>query len=1192
MSNKSQISNISLVGDLNLSKNKLEVIPFGESGYLKNDGVIYGNTLSPIYKQKMNVDAEYYTKDGKKVNVTNHSVVVENSAKLTFSTNKLVEEKLSVSDLLSYDSGAYTKVDDTTFYLKQHNQDEEHDFSLSTNHIASVLTARSIYNVGALVLYIDTSNNYKISFWDATGELVSEQLSWTEVNTPLITWYKKADNLYFLSVFSDSGADFQGSVLSYALDVSSTPVFYPITFESNTSQTETVTTTTTYEYKDFLSTRYYEPIFSQSKGGYTNQSVNLTMQQPFSMSLPTDINWSNPCGIKIYLYWTSALEVSSTVGGVTKYVGASYSDILAKDISNLTDVTPEYDFTNITDPNLVAVLPLVYAGQHGNFTVMVGDTWLDRAMDKITMNVNVNGTIQQAFVSTLEHRWKDGAIPELFFMDGNNTDKKACGFLWAKVQYTSAGVQHEERFKVIPQCDFKDSDAWRSGWDYVALFDATDSDPVDTVTRTGIQSQTSATVSSTSLVPLNAFLDGGRLICTDIPANDTNDDTHFAKGLFGFTGAIASAALESGVYKVKYNGDGANTFFLALAQDPNHAYPYSFISRTISLDKNYFRYVLHTKGFGDIEYDENGNVLSEPKETVIMYDSGFNKVIINPGYYTGNGSLSNGSVYQKGNWRILYNNNLVSNISYGTTDKIGTLLCDWNIIDEVLCIDEDFIVIRDTFGNIIKYSTATIANDEIAPYKVINNRFIVVGTTSYYNCYDLKTNQKLHYASDYNNRFLMGIECDNFLKNTTDNDKMFDENTLIDTAIEGSAQNANYEISNNPISSYKLEPEVITKVWMRTNPFMLKSESSMPVDIYFSMNGVTAVYFTSYKNGVFVRDTALDLAYLPTGIMYNPNIFTKIIETYLLDTFAVNSSTATAYPFNKYNGQVFLSYAMLNGLENAENMFCIQTLVYMISEDKIWEVYYDNGNLSNLQPIASIKGLKYLGCLPTAAIFWSPADRTFWSFTGDAILRKVIQANEISAIYGSWYCTSTQHLYVGTNIGLLCINDVNNFLLTDLKRVTGMWFFDDYFVAKNTSYTSGVAETKDWEISFIPEKLQIGGSMTFRVKWLGSIENFKSRIDCLYFRLAKNYSPTLSPVDPFFTIRSETMTDVGTECETKTITDFEFDELTDTAYVRFQPQYQSAVAFSFEVTTNCPIVSMAIGNTSTQEMAQISQINI
>lgn len=1189
MANKSKIITTPLVGDLNLSRNKLDVIAPGESGYLKNDGVIYGNVLSPIFQSNTGYDAEYYDKEGNIYNVGRNSLSKNGTSVMSYQNKKLTEEKLDAKNLLSYDDGDSVRTVDEVLYIN----DADFPFVKTEEgttlwSIAAILTARSIKNVGALIMYIGTDGNYYLSFWNSdSGEKVREQLTWTEVNSPLITWYKKENGLYFISAFSDSGADFKGSTSPYALKIdNNTYTFKPIVFEPKVSQTETVTTSTSYEYKNFLSTKYPDTEIAQQAGPLPNMPFSI-IKQNFSASFPYD--WNNPCNIKIDFYWTSSVIKESYQGGrIFTYHGATYQDILDIDISNIDVSSAETE--NSFNENFFVLLPTLLGSlNQDSMTFKLGT--IMHANDKASYSANVSGLVNvmdgsESVEGDPAHAWKKGQVPSLLVMDGNDNDKRAAGFIWAEISWTSNNQTQSMRVKVIPATNSLDSEAWRSGWDYVKLYKSNLPEEVTTAQRSYLTSSTTSTILDTPLVPLNAFLDGGKLICTALPQN-TSDDSHFEKGLFGFTGAIDSVVEGDVFYTVKYNADGSNTFYLALVEDTSHAYPYSLISATISLDKNHFRYLMRTKGFGEATEEW------QPDETDILFDSGFDKVIINPGHNSNTGTLKSGSVYQRGKFRILYNNNIISNVSYSQNEnEIGTLLCDWDIIDEVLDIHQaasgtvlpDYIVIRDTYGNIIKYSWEN--SPDVMDYKVVLNRFIVVNTTSYYNCYDIKTDQKMHYASDYNNRFLMGVECYDYLKQGEQNDEMFSSNTLTESIL-GSNQNGNYQITNEPISSYSVAPEQVSNMWINSNPFMLKSETTQAIDIYAGFQNTVATYYTSFINGVFIRNTELDLAYMSTDTLYNPNIFTRYIETYSFNDMIINGKTNTAYPLNKYNGQMFLSYRLESGIENAENVFVVQTLIYYISADKIWEAYFDNGVLSNVSAVAAIKGLQYLGCLPTEAIFWSPLDRTFWSFGGDAILRKVIQANDISTIKGSWYNEGTQELFIGTDIGLLCLNNINNYLLRDFKDVSDMWFFDDYFIAKNTSSSVGESETDDWKIAYEPTVLDVDNSMHLETKWFGSTENFKSRFDCIYFRVSK---PS-DDVTPHFSIKITTMTDMGLEDETKTVP-LEFDSLTDTAYFRVQPKFQTAVSMKFAINTNCPLISWSIGYTELQEVAQISQINI
>lgn len=117
----------------------------------------------------------------------------------------------------------------------------------------------------------------------------------------------------------------------------------------------------------------------------------------------------------------------------------------------------------------------------------------------------------------------------------------------------------------------------------------------------------------------------------------------------------------------------------------------------------------------------------------------------------------------------------------------------------------------------------------------------------------------------------------------------------------------------------------------------------------------------------------------------------------------------------------------------------------------------------------------------------------------------------------------------------------------------------------------------------------IDDDLHIRTKWFGDKTNKKIKCDCLYIRL---HNVSENQNTKYIKIKSITMTDIGVETSEKEISDIEFDSLTDTAYIRYQPQYQTCVAISFDIQTNCPIVSMSIGYTPLDESAQISVINI
>lgn len=1166
MSNKSKIQSIPLAGELNLSENKLDVIPIGESGYLHNDAHIFGNVLSPIYRKKTTLDTEWYdTKTGDKYNVGTNYVTRNNSSVLSFQKTKFVQTKIDKDGLFCYDNNRYVRQHSTSaFYINLYSaSDDPVSFpfvnqSPAQEHtawnITNILAARVPFNGRAFILY-QSGSTYYYSVWDQDGQIsavnMNTEYNWSQVNAPMITFKEfgyHSNSDWFTSVFSDSGAHFDGDVATFIYRNGN---LYPASIKPTQTGTTEITNSVTALFSDIF--EYKSEIVKTVAG---NQNETTGTWQKLSFQIKDD--YSGPSvEIKIYYH--------ETYGNDTLM---SYYAMKNLNLSNPT-------ITNLPSPR-------------------AGASWVDVnniANPQLSYDTSyLVGTASNAG-DFFECYLRSGAFPETWRpWRGSNDTLASFGIFWVDIKYTSNETVVHKKFKFTPKTDGE----WHSGINDALVFEINNSNEY---TDNSINVITGKTITVQPTTDPNAILDNGTLICTDLPQKKVVDNAEtdiFKLGKFSFTGLYNYYLWNEGDQRATIYFDPleASTIYVGYDGDSIHAYPYKLVTKVCSLGKNYFRYSLITKGFGEETTNEDGTT-EGPDTTVLTYDSGFNKVFINAGYNASSKTLAKGSVSEIGGWRILYNNNVVSNISYSPDpDVVGTILMDWDYIDEVLEHSSSGITVKDSFGNVIRFTTENWT-DSIAPYTIINDRFIVINTVSYDNCYDMKLHKKFHFASDYNNRFMNGYIVQGYLAQSDTNDYIFSQNTVLPNFIDGSAQNANYQITNLPVGSVKYAPEITSNVWLNETPIVLKGYASdIGIEIYYDMGTTTAGYHTSVLRGAYIKDTNLESAYFTNDVVYNPNIFTRFISSYTNNPMIINESTNTAYPLNKYNGQIFLNYFLQNGLENAEDIFVVQTLSYFIADNYIFEIYYNMGNIENFTVIANIKGMKYIGCLPTTAIFYSPKDKSFWSFAGDAILRKVIQATDVDEIKGQWYDTSNQYLYIATDKGLLCLNDVSNFLIEDLKNVSAMWFFDNKMIAKNTEThwdaeeEAYVTETKDYELYF-KKPSDVDTDYTIETKWFGSIENLKMKVDCLYFRLMNPGSG----VTPKFTIKTTTMTDMSVDSDTKSV-EPTFDTISNAAYIRLQPRNQTCVAMKVSITSNCPLISWSIGYNELQESGQLSTINI
>ena len=1171
------LTSLPLNGPLNLSQNKLDVTAPGESGFLKNNGVLYGETLSPVYREATGYNSEYYDKDGNRWDITSTNITRNGTPKMSFNANVVRKEKLNLDNVVAYGSNdSYIRWDASLqrIYIKLPN--DESESSVHFSH--ELLSARLITGIPDLcvLMYINsTSGKYYFAIWNNEEELENYELGFGNTSSPLLTVHKVDSDSFLVSAFSDSGANFSGSVLTFMVSrntlLGASWHISPCDFASSVSTSQSIETSTTYFFKDFFINRY--PSFNINKVSTGMGTYNLYTQQEYQIGFDGKV----PGSMKIYLYWQPTMTASSNPESDHYLIKtSSYDEIFSTAIN-----TANIDTTYLANKSSISWDDIFQSGStiQTNKSYYIGT--IENQNDKVSINVNMQGSWLLAAPYTIADY-----EPFMFFMDSTNTDKKALGFLWCKIQYVDNGITKTHNFKFLPETQDEPKE-WMNGFDNVTLV-KTDGSTNTRAYFDDFSISKTTTITDVPTALCDAILDNGTLICTKAPATETDVETglqKYVRGLFGFTGTITSIIDNpeiTGHKLINYASTSSNTFYVGLVEDTENPYPYFFVTRQCSLDKDYFRYNLISEGFFTEE--------EKKQELNILYDTGFNKVFWGTGYNNATKTLGSGSVAAYGNWRVLYNNNIVTNISIAENNtNTGTLLMDWNSIQDILFASSSMIVVQDIYGNILKFYTSALEAEESKPYTIIMDRYIVVNTYSYWNCYDMKTGKRIHYATDWNNRWMNGNEVADFFKANTDNNNIFNQTSILNTAIQGTGSNANYEVTNNPISGIILPPEVVSTVVNNETPYILMaSHSADTIDVYFTAGETVAVYETTWTNKVFVADNNMFNVYLPTEVRYNPNLFTKYVKTYSFNDMIINDTTA--YQLTKYNGNYFLNFTMTGGLENAESVFVIQTLVYFIADDKIWEANYSNGTLASVSAIAAIKGMTYLGTLPTQSLFWDPVSRSIFSFAGDAILRKVAECNEISTIKGTWYRECNQELFIATDVGLLCISDTYQYLLTEYKNVSAMFFYGNIAIVKNTVHSQGTYITTDYQLSYQHSDTN-STNLVIKTKWLGDIANQVLRVDCFYIRLFldKTFDNSKS-----VTFKSETITDIGTESDTKTIslTVNDFDSVTKSVYLRYQPQYQTAVAMNFTVTTPFPIISMSVGYTVKDEQPQISHINI
>lgn len=398
-------------------------------------------------------------------------------------------------------------------------------------------------------------------------------------------------------------------------------------------------------------------------------------------------------------------------------------------------------------------------------------------------------------------------------------------------------------------------------------------------------------------------------------------------------------------------------------------------------------------------------------------------------------------------------------ISYSdTANKIGTLLTPWQTNDEFAYIAAygDKVVYKDKSGR--WYEIAIKLGTEV--FTILEDRLIILNTTSYANCVDSENGKTYHYATDYNGRLLHGESSltgpySGVLKTSS---TQYSPYTYSRTT--GNGINPLYKVMPRDIITSMLLPQ-ITRIRCRVgneitvNSLVVNDNSltTQGVDVFYSMEGDTTCRyrytinpFTS--NTKFTKHQLLDLKYPGTAssvATLSPSLFAEYINGAGNNDIILENYDA--YILNYFDSKPTLNYASSTQVSNLYDsksaFFCLQGQFYGVIGDKLYALMYTNGSITSMECIIDLGDLMFIGNNPMVAFFYDPATRVIRNFTGDADLATLFQASKISRTNGYWYDETTQSIWISTNAGLLVFGSRNNFMFDDWKDVSLVQFSND-----------------------------------------------------------------------------------------------------------------------------------------------------
>ena len=510
-------------------------------------------------------------------------------------------------------------------------------------------------------------------------------------------------------------------------------------------------------------------------------------------------------------------------------------------------------------------------------------------------------------------------------------------------------------------------------------------------------------------------------------------------------------------------------------------------------------------------------------------------------------------LFTPGGFDTLYYRKFISGISYNNS----VVTYD---VDKILGGDSNSIIYADPSGSKWKL---TVYHNATAQYTV-DDDYIYFNTTSYENTYSFKEDKIFCRSDDYNDRVL--------LTGATGS------NGLYVSAYKSNAQVMNYsgfatiypEVENQLGSTYKkLELEDL-----ETHPIEIFSPNTAGGVAYYK-HSITFVDGTADVYDTF-QESSLDGTMYPISTdgntLYNTPVLMAISDTYINEK--IGSIGNYSYILTKSQRQENICGYYEYTLSEISKIFITQGSFYGITDRYIFDLSVVNSQLQINRVVANKLDLVFLGAFPNTALFYSKLDKSIYAFTGDAILTKLKEAYRINEIYSTYCDPSRLTMIIATDIGTLIFYQNQTFLLDYIHTKDEIYYDDNTYIIGDTFLS--LSYKPDYDIAPI----------TLQTEFYGLGSNVKSVNDCVYIRLAKN-----GIGKGYLKITSYCLNEKTVESKTKTIDiiDSMFDKVTNSFFVRYQPQNQSASGFSVKLETTNPIISLSIGHNA--EAVQNARIN-
>ncbi len=512
--------------------------------------------------------------------------------------------------------------------------------------------------------------------------------------------------------------------------------------------------------------------------------------------------------------------------------------------------------------------------------------------------------------------------------------------------------------------------------------------------------------------------------------------------------------------------------------------------------------------------------------------------------------FSLGSNFNSGTHGLLFNNNQLTGIGSKYVLEEG-----WSNID---------VWSLSLYNRSVYYKRNSewfvMEPDTRLKFKKILNQFVFNTIFSVYNSYDYKRNKWLRYAPSYNS-FILPYKAAFYSTASQSN------NLWVAGAVNEYRQEDNSSIILNPVNVGITDTNSldITSNFIGYINFYTGTETKILYkDTYFYYSSVSTRRWRNPNliNMPFPADTN-------GNVEYSPTLFSDVLSIFGDKTFIKDGGVY--YPLAVgNNNQPIMSYFLASGIDNLELAFIIQGQFFGVINNGIYSIQFNKGVVADMSFIVDVSNLQFVGNTPYEALFYSKTNRCLYSFTGANVLNQKQLVDKISEVKDYLYNPATQTVFLITDIGVLFYGLFGMFLL-EYTDITNIFLLDNGIVMSdnNGNYRYIKYYLDEGDTDYIKENINVETS------FYGMNNEMVTINDCLYFRI---FSEEHEEGDLKVSATTISLRGRKTEETTFKIKASDWDKITHTIYLRYQPKTQRGLGVAFAIDSPFKIASMSVGS--------------